>query len=237
MSEQGLRTYLIVRHAQSANNALPDHQRVCDPGLTDIGKQQAELLAKFLSSQPIGLIYCSGFLRAIETTVPLTIATGLPAYVHGQLYEVKGCFSGYIESQLVSEPGLGRSAIQERYSHWEIDPTIDDRGWNYNRSVETEEEADARADSVASWLKDHAGKEQAIADSLTVLVIHADFKVKLLRSLRMLNNEASRSSEEPWNDVCPLNTSISKVTFSKDSLVSISDYNSVTHLPKELVTE
>lgn len=237
MREQGLRTYLIVRHAQSANNALPEYQRVCDPGLTDKGKLQAEHLAKFLSSQPIGQIYCSGFLRSIETAVPITKATGLPAYVHGQLHEVKGCYSGYIEKQLVSEPGLGRSAILERYAHWEIDPTIDDRGWNFNRSVESEEEADTRADGVASWLKEHAAKEQGIAHRLTVLVIHADFKVKLLRSLRMLNREASRSKEEPWNYICPKNTSISKVTFSKDDLVSISDYNAVAHLPRELVTE
>lgn len=40
--------FLLVRHGQSQNNALPDNQRVCDPDLTELGRQQADRTAKYL---------------------------------------------------------------------------------------------------------------------------------------------------------------------------------------------
>ena len=43
----------IIRHAQSSNNALADErERVCDPHLTELGRQQAELLAAHLAAGP-----------------------------------------------------------------------------------------------------------------------------------------------------------------------------------------
>ena len=43
----------IIRHAQSYNNALTDWtERVSDPPLTELGEQQADLLAAYLASTP-----------------------------------------------------------------------------------------------------------------------------------------------------------------------------------------
>jgi 2,3-bisphosphoglycerate-dependent phosphoglycerate mutase len=44
---------LLVRHAQSANNALPTELRVHDPGLTETGNLQAEHLADWLQTLPL----------------------------------------------------------------------------------------------------------------------------------------------------------------------------------------
>ena len=44
----GFHLYL-VRHGESANNALPNHQRVADPSLTELGQKQAHNLAAHYS--------------------------------------------------------------------------------------------------------------------------------------------------------------------------------------------
>ena len=236
MSSPGTKTYLIVRHAQSANNALPEYQRICDPDLTPIGTLQAQRLASYLKDYPIDRIYCSGFLRSIETAAAISTAKHLPAYVHGQLHEVKGCYSGHIETELRSEPGMGRSEILRRYSHWEIDPLISDLGWNHSRLVETEEQADQRAYTVAQWLIKDANNSQSTTPNFTILVIHADFKVKLLQILYALNANRRNDRRRSWIEESPKNTSITTVKFASDRAIDIADYNCVAHLPIELVT-
>lgn len=82
----------IIRHAQSANNALRDPaDRVCDPHLTELGRQQAARLARHLANEPhseqrhgsdpeetsvetiagygIVKLYCSAMHRSLETAM------------------------------------------------------------------------------------------------------------------------------------------------------------------------
>ncbi len=224
---RSLTTFLVIRHAQSANNALPEHQRVCDPGLTPLGIQQANALAEFLRREPIAKIYCSGFLRSIETAAPLSSRLNIPVYVHSKLFEVKGCYSGYLAEHMRSEPGLGRAQILAKYSHWEIDEAIDDNGWNFGRQLELDHEADERAAEVASWMRDLHIKKVA-GGSQIAMVIHADFKVKLLNAIVDLGAQTFANAR-PWNDYDPHNTSITRVSFSEHA-IQIHEYNTVDHL-------
>ncbi len=72
-----MQSILLIRHAQSANNALPESQRVPDPGLTELGKQQAERLTAICSRYKITELYCSPFRRSLDTTRPISNCTGL----------------------------------------------------------------------------------------------------------------------------------------------------------------
>ena len=78
---------LLIRHGQSANNAGPDHLRVPDPGLTAVGHEQSKLLAERLSAQPISQLYCSPFLRALETIRPLAETMGKRVNVRADIFE------------------------------------------------------------------------------------------------------------------------------------------------------
>ena len=229
--------FLLIRHAQSANNALPAEQRVCDPPLTELGERQAELLADHLASRRVDFLYCSGFLRSLQTAAPLALRIGLRPYVHSLLFEFKGCYSGHLEGQLRPESGLGRGQINERFGPWEIDPDISEHGWHHNRSIETDLELGERAAAVAQWMVGRtervAAADAAVGVDDQVLVhaavIHADFKVRLL--LELFAEEAHHHAA--FLDREPLNTSITTLRYDRGGWHLIS-YNQVPHLPEGL---
>ena len=223
-------TFLIIRHAQSANNALPEHKRVCDPALTKIGVQQAQLLADRLANLPIRHLYCSGFLRSLETMVPLAKSLRLKPFIHARLYEVGGCYSGYQTGRLRGESGLGRSALKKSYRDWQLDEAIHELGWHHQRQPETDQEAMLRAVEVADWLRnlpaDPSCQADAAVEDLRAMIIHADFKVMLLEALlgpdRRLRHE-------------PANTSVSRLRCVGEKWELV-DYNNVDHLEADLIT-
>ena len=84
-----MRLYFI-RHGQSLNNALyeegREQERVYDPHLTDIGQEQAQLVARYLADgidMPGKLreafqlthLYCSAMTRAMQTAL-VSVITG-----------------------------------------------------------------------------------------------------------------------------------------------------------------
>jgi 2,3-bisphosphoglycerate-dependent phosphoglycerate mutase len=219
-----MRTVYIIRHAQSANNALPDWERVPDPGLTELGVRQADQLAHHACTLPIHRLYCSPFLRSLQTAMPLGKAINQPLHVNRHLYEVKGCFSGYQVGKLLASPGLGRSQILKDFDPCHVDESIQEQGWNFGCSVESDEEANERARRVAKWIIDDQAfpSQQHIA-----MVIHADFIVKLL--IAMTEALSYSNQKQPWLECDPYNASITKVTLHDDMIGDI-DYNDIHHL-------
>ncbi len=216
---------LLIRHGQSANNAQPEHLRVCDPGLTDAGVHQAAVTAKHLQGAPIERLYCSPFLRSLETTRPIAQATGLAVNVRADIFEQGGCYSGYDRVGKRGEPGMGRRQLATNYAGWHIDDAIEDTGW-WNRDFETPAAAWQRAQAVARWLFNELARESV----MSALVIHADFKYLLLSALTQ--NYASRifEADEPL-----YNVGITQVDIQGDTL-ELTQVNSVAHLPNNLVT-
>ncbi len=58
-----------------------------DPGLTELGHQQAKALAEYFWDQPPTHIYCSAFRRALETTRPLVDRLKVIPEVRWDLFE------------------------------------------------------------------------------------------------------------------------------------------------------
>ena len=81
----------LIRHAQSQNNALPEEQRVEDPGLTELGHRQAELLADWVPALNLTRLITSPFRRTLLTTEPIRRATSLIPEVRVDLHEQGGC--------------------------------------------------------------------------------------------------------------------------------------------------
>lgn len=138
----------LVRHAQSENNANPDTLRVPDPGITDVGRQQAQYLASRMDRYAPTLLYCSPFLRTLQTVAPVVQRMGIQPWIRQDLFEQGGCYSGHEIGRRTPEKGLPRSKIQSLYPDWEIDERIGETGWNQLECYETIERAGTRTTSA-----------------------------------------------------------------------------------------
>ncbi len=232
----------IIRHAQSFNNALTDWtERVSDPPLTELGEQQADLLAAYLASTPAEAeqpgsgahyvnrtgfrftrLFTSAMRRALQTAAPIGQAIGLQPEVWVDIHETGGVFLDYHEGRGL--PGLKRAEMAEQFPSIRLSPEVDEDGW-WNREQETEEQWLARAARVAAELRDrYAGTDEHIG-----LVTHGGFAAVLLYSL----------FGHPWPPtvIFPhLNTAISRLDFTRDGTIVVQYFNRVEHLPTELLT-
>jgi broad specificity phosphatase PhoE len=214
----------LIRHGQSLNNALPDSQRVDDPGLTDLGKRQAEHLGCWQPELPVQHLFCSPFLRSLETTVPLAAQTGILPAIRADLFEQGGCYAGNSSVGKKPRPGMGSEKLAERFPEWEVDPRIAPEGWWHGRQYESHEEATARAQQVKQWLEQEVAQQSQHA----ALVIHADFKERLLEAIMGL-------VPDEVIDYPIYNTSITQLTWDSRRWVPHS-INRVAHLPPGLLS-
>jgi len=85
----------VARHGQTQWNA---ENRVCGSTnlpLTDLGKEQAKLLAEKVKDYNIDVIISSPMMRAMQTAGAVSIATGIPVIMDGRLREHDyGSFEG-----------------------------------------------------------------------------------------------------------------------------------------------
>ncbi len=81
-------TLIFVRHGYSEANEKNIFAGITDVPLTETGKQQAVLTAKFLSRYAIDVLYSSDLKRAMQTAQPIAEQTGLPIIPNEQLREM-----------------------------------------------------------------------------------------------------------------------------------------------------
>ena len=217
---------LLIRHAQSENNALGDALRVPDPNITSIGVAQSAKLAEAVKKLSPSVLYCSPFLRSLETTRPIVEQTGLTPIVRQDIYEQGGCHSGYQPGMRIAQRGMGRVALATKYVGWQLDERINVDGW-YNRAhYETQDEARHRAQQVKQWYESET-RTHSLKDRVA-MVIHADFKMRLLEAF--LGNP---NVEEHFGEI--VNTSISQLSLSNGRW-KLDYWNTFTHLETDQVT-
>lgn len=234
----------IIRHGQSANNALAEGgRRVCDPPLTEIGEAQAGRLACYLAADgrgadgihPAGIqqncagfgfdrLYSSPMLRAIQTAAPVGKALGIHPEIWIDVHEEGGIWLDEGDGRgEVGYPGLTRSEIAGRFPEFVMPVAITEEGW-WNRSPEVKSEWRARARRVASVIHDRfAGTEERIA-----LVCHGGFANDLLHAV-FAGMPDGVYFESP-------NTAVSRLDFNGKGWVQVRYLSRVAHLPPELIT-
>jgi 2,3-bisphosphoglycerate-dependent phosphoglycerate mutase len=119
---------LIIRHAQSANNANMD-ARVADPTITEVGHRQAGRLAesRHLFAE-IDRLYVSPMRRTLQTAAPIANSIGLTARVFTGLHEWGGVWEER-DGAISHFPGLGRSEMSEIIPEIELPDDVLEEGW------------------------------------------------------------------------------------------------------------
>ena len=216
---------LLIRHAQSQNNACEDQFRVPDPGITELGVIQSQKLATMVATLAPTVVYCSPFLRALETTRWMVNKIRATPIVRQDIYEQGGCHSGFEPGNRVAQAGLNRIVIARDYSGWQLDARIGNAGWYDLDHYETQEEAMKRAQRVREWFENEP-QTHSTADRVA-MVIHADFKLRLLEAF--LEDD---TIEEQLGEI--VNTSVTRLSMSKGKW-RIDYWNVYSHLdPHEI---
>ncbi len=243
----------FIRHCQSENNALwrrtgSDNGRSSDPSLTEIGFQQAQILADFLSAssaqgrvgKPNGTsdndfgfthLYCSLMRRAIQTGTPIAEALGLPLIAHYDIHERGGIYYKDPNSETNKGlPGPNRDHFQTHHPQLILPESLGTDGW-WNRPYEDQEEALTRARNFYAWLEvQHGGTEDRVA-----IISHGGFFQSLLSILlgASLVNTEIEPSREIW--IKSNNGAISRFDFWEEA-IRLTYLNRVEFYPPELTT-
>ena len=242
----------FIRHGQSQNNAHwdnPDYQENPDPALTEIGHEQARLLAEFLKKNQtitndkvwnvqnrygFGLthIYTSLMERAAFTATPIAQALEIPLIAWKEIHEEGGIYSREKNSNVPILPGNPRSFFVENFRTLTLPDDFDETGW-WNRPFETEEERQPRADQVLAELltrhRDHEGQpEHRVA-----VVSHGGFFMRLVSAILKLPWRQAAFGLRSWFILN--NCSISRFDVYKED-INIAYLNRTDFLPDDLIT-
>ncbi|MDA1052870.1 MAG: histidine phosphatase family protein [Planctomycetota bacterium] len=209
----------LIRHAQSQNNALPEEERVEDPGLTELGLRQAELLAEWIPSLRLTRLITSPFRRTLLTTQPIARTTSLIPEVRIDLHEQGGCYGGHDFGNKVGRPGMTRQEIEAEFSGYQVADNIDGQGWWRSKPYETIDAAWTRA----ARLLESTRREFGHTDERIGYVMHADIKRLFIAHLH------------PDPIGVPCNTSVTEIEFTATSH-RILAFNQISHLPAHVVS-
>jgi broad specificity phosphatase PhoE len=94
---------ILVRHAQPVHAHNPDGP--ADPGLSELGRWQAERLCGWLGLEPIDHIVTSPKRRAIETVAPVIEATRAEHLVVDGLDEIDRLSNTYFPTEVLAKEG------------------------------------------------------------------------------------------------------------------------------------
>lgn len=221
----------LIRHAESENNARPAYERVEDPGLTSVGRLQAQHLARWMATQAVDVLITSPFRRTLQTTQHLVDVAPQSVRVWHDVFERGGCFRGHGPNAIQGGDGFDRKQIEAQLQCGPnpllIDETITSDGWWGGRDRETDAEAIQRAKKLHQRIVLEFGD----TDHRVFVITHADFKVYLLQELLrgvidtdrlglLRNTGVTRLSYISQNDI--------------DRRWQLEWLNSVSHLPAKL---
>jgi len=246
----------ILRHAQSANNHLytttnSSVGRQADPPLTELGHQQAHLLARHLAAVPAGEsfgvhamrhnrhgfglthLYTSLMLRAIVTASYVAEATGLPLHARPEAHEWGGLHTiDEASGAEIGVPGPDRAFFTAQFPHLHLPEALGAAGWWGDRGREQPDEFLPRARRVwAELLARHGDTDDRVG-----LVTHGGFFQSLIAAVV----PAEGTLGAPGLALEHLRFTVSNASISridiKQGVARVLYTNQVAHLPDDLIT-
>jgi 2,3-bisphosphoglycerate-dependent phosphoglycerate mutase len=242
----------FIRHGQSINNAnwdSADYQESPDPILTEIGHEQARILAAFLEKNQtitmekdwniqnrygFGLthLYTSLMERAASTAAPIAQALDIPLVAWKEIHEEGGIYSRGDKSNVQGLPGRPRSFFMESFRAITLPDDLDETGW-WNRPYEAEEERQPRADQVLAELLARHRDRKGQPEHRVAFVSHGGFFMRLMCAMLRLPWRQAAHGLRSWFVLN--NCSISRFDIFNEEL-SIAYLNRTDFLPDHLIT-
>jgi broad specificity phosphatase PhoE len=243
---------ILVRHGESQNNLYQEisveayeSNRVCDPSISDRGRQQAQSVADYLVNgnnvllKEIDEIHVSPMRRTLQTAAPIALALpNVPVKVVTDIYEILGVYDGD-----KGQPGMSRSKMQAQFPGYELPDSVTEAGWFNLATRESYRQGQQRCKQVWQRLRDMA---DALSNDMCILmVVHGDFTDALLQAaFGMLqeepkpeNDSTKGSSQKIW--VFPTwNAAITALDIrcgDAEKRPTLMFLNSVAHLAPHLV--
>lgn len=238
----------FIRHGQSENNLLWEQTgsgegRSEDPHLTEIGRKQADQLARFLSngvSSPLeeieldfqntegfGLthLYTSLMVRAVETGVPIARASHLPLLAWEDAHEWGGIYLDDPETgEPVGQSGHDRVYFQAHYPELVLPETLREDGW-WSRPFEEPEQVAARVERfLTTLIARHGGTDDRVA-----VISHGGFYNNMVRVLLKLPDDGTHN----WFILN--NAAMTRVDIHADG-IDWAYMNRSDYLPRTLIT-
>jgi 2,3-bisphosphoglycerate-dependent phosphoglycerate mutase len=237
--------FYFIRHGQSENNALWRHStdyvkvRNEDPGLTEVGRQQAEFLAQFLQDTTAAIhdrdhqniagfgithLYSSLMLRAVATGTIIAKTLDLPLVAWEDLHERGGI---YLEDEqtgeYIGQPGKNRAYFETHYPDFVLPDSLGEAGW-WNRPFEEPEQRLTRVKRFWRDLLERHGR----TDDRVAVISHGGFHHDLLTTILNLPE-----TEGHWFALN--NAAMTRLDFNDDR-IGLIYLNRMDFLPKELIT-
>lgn len=242
----------FIRHGQSQNNANWDkheYQENPDPALTEIGQEQARLLADFLKRNQMitdekawniqnrygfGLthIYTSMMERAVYTAAPIARALEIPLIVWKDIFEEGGIYSRGDKANVLGLPGRPRSFFVENFPTLTLPDELDETGW-WNRPFEAEDERQPRANRVLAELLARHRDREGQPEHRVAFVSHGGFYMRLICAMLQIPWRQAAHGLRSWFILN--NCSISRFDIYKEEL-NIAYLNRTDYLPDHLIT-
>jgi probable phosphoglycerate mutase len=211
---------LLIRHGETAWNAVRKLQGHLDIPLNAEGRRQAKALAAGLQQEKLTAIISSDLQRAIQTAGEIARLQGLPTRIDAALRE--RCF-GDFEGKLYSElPEI----YPEEYAHWrQRDPDFHfppkpDDSKNIGESIR--EFQQRTIDCIVHYAEQFAGQKIA-------LVAHGGVLECAYRAAMNLPLNAERT-------ITIFNASINRFEF-RDGRLSLISWGDIEHLGDAMLDE
>ncbi len=246
-----MRLYLL-RHAQSANNAIwngSDHVdgRSPDPDITQAGHQQAELLAQHLAhpqGEPrqhpssathttgydLTHLYCSLMTRSVLTAEYIANACELELHALPDIFEKYGIYEFSNDGVMHGLPGPDRRYFDRQFPDLGLPEGLGDNGW-WNKPAESEQAFLERMRAVVENLILH----RADSDDCIAMVTHGDFIDQFINELMGVQRHNHNYRSDWVANWAFHNTSISRIDFVNGSH-NVVYLNRIEHLPTGLIT-
>ena len=246
-----MRLYLI-RHAESANNALfygSDNVegRTPDPEITQNGHQQAKLLGQHLSSagneprqhphersenRDHGLthIYCSLMTRSLLTAEYVAKACQIEVEALADIFERKGLYEFDDSGNEKGVPGPGRTYFMDRFPTVKLPDSLNNDGW-WNRPVEMDQQFFIRVSQSLDKIK----KRHEQTNDRVGMVVHGDYVDQCINELMGVERKPENYRKAWIANWVFHNTSLSRIDLMSGAQ-SVIYLNKIDHLPDNLVT-
>ena len=119
---------ILVRHAEPVK--IVDAEGPADPPLADRGRDQAELLARYLKEEQVDAVWSSPMQRARETAAPVAAALGLEVVVDTELAEFDKEATSYIpvEELKAAKDERWLAMVEGNFDDMAVDPVEFQKG-------------------------------------------------------------------------------------------------------------